>query len=168
MKTVFRPAALLAAIIIGVALPAAAQSVRPAPSLELHTGYAGFVDEVWIKRTMIGGAGRAFVSPRVAVGPEFLYLDGRDGEHDWTLMGTVTFDVLRESASTRVIPFVVAGAGMVRQTALVGTGFFTSRDPTFSGGGGVRILLGRRWFVAPEVRLGFEPTMRIGVTVGVR
>jgi len=164
----FRTIGLATAIVLAVAVSAAAQSARPAPILEAHTGYAGFIDEVWIKRAIVGGAGRWFVSPRVAIGPEFLYLHGRNGEHDWTLTGNVSFDFWRESELRPVTPYLIAGGGLLSQTDIVGTGPFTSKDPTFSGGVGARIRLGRRAYIAPEFRMGFEPTVRIGVTVGVR
>jgi hypothetical protein len=155
---------------LGVFVPrtVAAQDTRPAPIVEFHTGYAGFVDESWIKRAIIGGAGRVFVSPRVAVGPEFVYLRGSGNEHDWTLTGNLSFDLRRETDASRITPFLIVGGGLLSQTTQVGTGPFTSKDGTLSGGGGVRVALGRRFLIAPEFRLGFEPEIRVGVTVGIR
>jgi hypothetical protein len=164
-------------ILIAVALLLLGGSVRPAlaqdkprPIVEFVTGYAGFVDENWIDRTMIGGGARVFVSRRIAIGPEFVYLQGANSEHDLTLTGNVTIDLLREEASAprRVIPYIAAGGGYLRQTTQVGTGPFTSSDGTVSGGVGARIALGKTMFIAPEVRFGFEPEVRIGVTIGFR
>lgn len=156
-------------LLVGRAIPAFAQD-RPRPIVEFVTGYAGFVDESWIDRTMIGGGGRFFVSRRVAIGPEFVYLKGANAEHDLTLTGNVTIDLVAEQSTTprRVIPYIAAGGGYLRQTTQVGTGPFTSNDGTVSGGIGARIALGKTLFFAPEVRFGFEPEVRIGVTIGLR
>jgi hypothetical protein len=159
--------AVVILLLVG-ALPVAAQTARPSPIVEFQTGYAGFIDESWIKRLVIGGAGRVFVSPRVAVGPEFFYLHASGNEHDWTLTGNVSFDLLRESPTRAFTPYLVAGAGLLSQTTQVGTGPYTSKDATFSGGAGARIALGKRFFIAPEFRMGFEPEVRVGVAIGIR
>ena len=159
---------LFLACVAGLARPALAQSARPAPIVEFHAGYGGFIDESWIKRLIVGGAARVFVSPRVAVGPEFLYMHGSGGEYDWTLTGNVSFDFWRETASRPVTPYIVGGGGLLNQRTQVGTGPYTSKDATFSGGVGARIALGRRAFIAPEFRMGFEPEVRMGVAIGWR
>ena len=75
----------------------------------------------------------------------------------------------------RVVPFVVVGVGLIRQSSLVGggpgtTGLFpySTREATVSGGVGARILVGRGLFIAPDARLGWEPETRLTVTVGWR
>jgi outer membrane protein with beta-barrel domain len=164
----------LAATGVGVLVALGAASVaaqdRPTLIVEGVTGYAGFVDEDWIDRTMIGAGARVFVTPRIAIGPEYVYLRGTLDEHDWTLTGNATIDVLveRGPARRRVIPYIAVGAGYLRQTTQVGTGSFTSSEGTVSGGIGARIAMGPRFFIAPEFRMGWEPEMRIGVTLGMR
>ena len=54
------------------------------------------------------------------------------------------------------------------QPTQVGTGPFTSGEGTVSGGFGVRVSVSRRFFVAPDVRVGYEPELRFGVTFGVK
>jgi hypothetical protein len=171
MRLTARP---LAAAGLGVLMMAGAASVaaqdRPAPIVEGVTGYAGFVDEEWIDRTMIGAGARVFVTPRIAIGPEYAYLRGARDEHDWTLTGNATIDVLVERGPARrpVIPYVAVGAGYLRQTNQVGTGPFTSAEGTVSGGLGARIALGPRFFISPEFRMGWEPELRIGLMFGMR
>ena len=60
------------------------------------------------------------------------------------------------------------GGGYLRQVTHVGTGQFSSGEGTVSGGMGVRLELGERVFLASEIRVGYEPELRFGVTVGVR
>lgn len=131
-------------------------------------GWGGFIDEQWIDHLTIGGGVRARVTPRIALGPEVLYLRGPAGDRDLTLSGIVTIDLLGGGSARRIAPYVVFGGGYLRSTQLTGTGPFTSGAGTVSGGGGVRIAVGERWFVAPEMRIGFQPELRIGAAVGVR
>jgi hypothetical protein len=149
---------------------------KPAPIIEVLVGRSGFIDEVWDYFTTIGGGARWFVTPRLAVGPEVAYLtgefDGLDASH-LSVTGNVTFDFVRNNR--RVVPYVAAGGGYLRQRTLVGRGPgvpglapFTSGEGTISGGIGVRVAISSRVFVAPEFRLGWEPTTRIVVIVGFR
>lgn len=170
------------AVALGCALwpvLARAQADRPAPVVEGIFGTAGFVDESTDWRTLSGGGGRVFVTSRVAIGPEFVYLKGPEGFHEWTLTGNATIDLMtdRRSAPRPIVPYVVAGGGYLRQVSLVGGGInappgtvlsFSSSEGTVSGGLGARIGLGRRFYLAPELRFGWEPELRLTVTIGYR
>jgi hypothetical protein len=169
--------ALAVAMLLTPAQTAVAQE-KPAPTIEVVVGRSGFIDEVWDYFTTIGGGARWFVTPRLAVGPEVAYLtgefDGLDASH-LSVTGNVTFDFVRDGHNRRVVPYVAAGGGYLRQRTLVGRGPgvpgltpFTSGEGTVSGGIGARVAIGSRVFVAPEFRLGWEPTTRIVVTVGLR
>jgi hypothetical protein len=48
------------------------------------------------------------------------------------------------------------------------SGTFTSGDPAFTGGGGVRVLIGDTVFVGAEARLGWELHLRLNGIVGIR
>jgi hypothetical protein len=151
---------------------------KPAPIVEFVVGRSGFIDEVWDYFTTIGAGARWFVGPRLAIGPEVTYLTGEFddlGASHLSVTGNITFDVLREGNKRRVVPYVVAGGGYLRQRTLVGRGPqtpglrpFISSEGTVSAGLGARVALGSRVFVAPEFRLGWEPETRIGVIVGIR
>jgi hypothetical protein len=157
-----------------VAVAADAQE-RGLASVEVVTGHAGYVDDAWDHRVMAGGVVRLAVTPRFTIGPEVVYLRGRHGSHEVTVTGTATYDLLRSGARPRVVPFVVFGGGLIRQSSLVGggpgtTGLFpySTSEATVSGGLGARIAVWRGLFVAPDVRLGWEPETRLTVTVGWR
>ncbi len=170
------------AVIVGIAAgclgpsatPTFAQPLRLA-SLEAVAGHAGFVDDAWDHRVMAGGTARFALTPRLTVGPEVVYLRGAHGAHDLTVTGTGTFDLLPPTSGRRVVPFVVFGAGLIRQTSLVGGGPgivglfpYSTSEGTLSGGIGARFALGRTLFVAPDVRLGWEPETRVSVALGWR
>lgn len=165
---------LPAAVLLLASTSAHAQALRVS-SVEFVTGRAGFVDEVWDYFTMAGGAVRLQVTPRFALGPEVVYLDGPDGSHDLTITATGTFDLVAPRSDRRVLPFVVFGAGLLRQTSVVGRGpgtpglaSYTSSEGTASGGIGVRVSLSPHWVLAPDVRLGYEPETRLSLAVAWR
>ncbi len=169
----FNIAVLSALAVLGTS-PATAQPLRLS-SVEVVTGHAGFVDEAWDHRVMAGGAARFALGPRFTVGPEVVYLDGRSGAHEITVTGSGTIDLVNPAVPRHVVPFVVFGAGLIRQTSLVGggpgtTGLFpySTSEGTVSGGIGARIRLGRRLFVAPDIRLGWEPETRFTIALGWR
>ena len=64
------------------------------------------------------------------------------------------------------MPYIVVGGGYLRQATRIATGRFTSSEGTASAGAGVRLRLGQRAFIAPEIRVGYEPELRFGVTLG--
>jgi hypothetical protein len=151
---------------------------KPAPIIEVVVGRSGFIDEVWDYFTTIGVGARWFVTPRLAIGPEIVYLTGEfdslEASH-LSITGNITFDFVPDGHDRRVVPYVVAGGGYLRQRTLVGRGPgtpglqpFISTEGTVSAGLGARVALGSRVFVAPEFRLGWEPETRISVIVGIR
>jgi hypothetical protein len=151
---------------------------KPAPIIEVVVGRSGFIDEVWDYFSTIGVGARWFVTRRLAIGPEIAYLtgalDGLEASH-LSVTGNITFDCVPDGHDRRVVPYVVAGGGYLRQRTLVGRGpgtsglrTFISSEGTVSAGLGARVALSSRVFVAPELRLGWEPETRIGVIVGIR
>ena len=150
------------------AAPAAAQD-RPSPILEAAGGYAGFIDESMINHAIAGASARAYVTRRIAIGPEVTFMRGPGVDRDWFLTGNATIDLRTDrDRRPRVVPYIVASAGVFWNTNAVGTGLYTARSGAVAGGIGARINAGNRWFIAPEVRIGFEPVLRLGVAIGIR
>ena len=174
MNSRFRMVLTVIALLSGVGQPVLAQD-KPRPMVEAVVGQSGFIDESWDYFGTIGGGVRVFVTPRLAVGPEVAYLSGEFDASNLTVTANVTFDFVRDDGRRRIVPYVVAGGGYLRQKTLVGGGPgstavvpFTSSEGTMSAGLGARIALGSRMFVAPEFRLGWEPETRFAVTFGIR
>lgn len=149
-----------------IALPAAAQS--PAGAAEIFGGYAGFVDDATIGHGVVGGSTRIYVSPRLAVGPEIVYMRGPGADRDLFVTGNLTFDILAPRDGTRVVPFLVAGGGATRFSDRIGPNAFSSWEGTFTAGGGVRVNVTERFFVGGEARIGWEPHIRYTAGAGVR
>lgn len=169
--------ALVVTVTLAAAAPAAAQSAPrdpsqasqgPASALEFSAGYAGFVDDAILDHGVIGVGGRVYVSPRVSIGPEVVYMQGRPGHHDLFVTGNVTFDLLGgDGPPPRVVPFLVVGGGVMRSTDRLARGPYTSSEGAVTGGGGVRVRVTDRVFVGGDVRLGWELHYRVAGIVGL-
>src|SRR5688572_12628188 len=177
MRNRLGTALAIAATLSGVGQPVLAQDT-PAPIVEAVVGRSGFIDEVWDYFNTIGGGARVFVTQRLAIGPEVAYLNGEFDAleaSNLTVTANMTFDIVRDDGRSRIVPYLAAGGGYLRQKTLVGSGPgstalvpFTSSEGTMSAGVGARIALGSHMFVAPEFRLGWEPETRFAVIIGTR
>lgn len=151
-----------------MAHPAAAQD-RPAPAVELAAGWVGFADDGIVSEGLVAGGARLYLFPRVSVGPELVYIDGPNHSH-LVVTGNVTWDVLAPTNRRphRITPFVVAGGGVFQTREHLFNGTYTSREGAFTAGGGVRAFVGDRVTVGLEMRVGWEPHVRINGLVGLQ
>lgn len=160
-------AAAAAAWLLAGPLEAGAQTPsRPAATVEAAAGYAGFADEGVIHHGVVGVAARAYVSPRLAVGPELVYMVGPNDDRDLFLTGNLTFD-LRRSRPGIVVPYLLAGGGLFQHSDRFGNQTFRSREGAFTAGAGARAWVTDRAYVAAEYRVGWELHYRITGHVGV-
>ena len=167
-----RAAILSAVILCFCAGVAHAQTARPPAAFDVNAGLATFTDEDPVEHFSIGAAPRFYVSPRVSVGPEFVYMIGPGEDRDFFLTGNVWFDFVEPPASgvNRVTPYLVGGVGvMLHRDFLHNEGVkWFHKEVGFSGGFGVRVAVTERWYVAPEVRLGSELHARLTGAIGFR
>jgi hypothetical protein len=166
-----RLAALLGLAFLLSAGDALAQStdIRPGPAVEFLAGYAGFVDDATIDHGIVGASARVYLTPRVAVGPEFVYMRGPNSDRDLFLTGNMTFDVLppRNGRPRRVTPFLVAGGGFFQHSDRFGSTTVTSYEGAFTAGGGVRGWISDRVYAFADFRLGWELHARVNAGIGV-
>ncbi|MFQ5817233.1 MAG: hypothetical protein ACE5H2_04650 [Terriglobia bacterium] len=125
-------------------------------------GYAGFVDEAFIDlpHYVAGGGIRVYLTDRVSLQPEFLYMYRSSDDQDFVFIPNVAFDLTGQNE--RVMPYVVWGIGILHHRGR----FFSGSTWTPSGGIGVKVFLTDRMFVSPEVRAGWEPFLRVTVGIG--
>ena len=147
---------------------AAAQD-RPGPAVELAAGWIGFADDGIVNEGLVAGAARWSLLPRVSVGPELVYIHGAHHSH-LVVTGNVAWDVLASTNRRphRVTPFLVAGGGVFQTRERFFNGTYTSSEGAFTAGGGVRAFVGDRVTVGLEMRLGWEPHVRINGLVGLQ
>ena len=155
---------LITTMFVLLALAPATAQDRPAPAVEVAVGWVGFADDGIVSETLVGGAGRWYLSRRIAIGPEIGYIGGQNHSH-MVLTGNLTFDFLPNRAVT---PFVVVGGGLFQTRESFPSGGFTSNEGAFTLGGGVRISAGDRVTIGLDTRIGWETHLRINGTIGVR
>jgi hypothetical protein len=163
-------AAVLIALLLSPFLAGVASAQdRPSPALDLSAGWVGFGDDGIVSEGMVGGAGRFYLTPRLAVGPELLYISGDNHSH-LVLTGNMTFDVLspKSGRAPAVTPFLVVGGGMFQTRESFFTEDFTHTEGAFTAGGGVRAAVSDRVTVGVDARMGWEAHFRINGIVGVR
>jgi len=148
------------------------QLTRPKVEGKVMFGSAVFGED--LEHTLVGGAVRAYVTKRLSIEPEYLYLRRSKDDQDHLVQMNVAFDLT--DPTKRFVPYGMAGAGVLHNRGRVfGSDFVTGapfvREISFttwtaSAGGGVKIFLTNRLFVSPELRVGREPTFRATINVG--
>jgi hypothetical protein len=189
-------AALVAVAVMSGPVRAEAQTPHKSPIIEGSFGYAGFVDALAIggsvrkrikPRVSIGPeflvvrgrtadryvllAPRPYPNPGdVESGP---YADARyyyqENFGALAVMATATFDLTSRTISRRrVVPYVIASGGFlfIGDNSFGGLPLF-GVGPAISGGVGARIDLGR-FNLGPEILIGPESPLRVGVVFGIR
>jgi hypothetical protein len=151
--------------VAGIVVPttAAAQD-RPAPALDAHTAWFGFADDGVVSEAGFGAAFRWYVHPRIAIGPEAIYIQG-DNHHHFVLTGNLTVDLLSGRA---LEPFIVVGGGMFQTHESFFDDAVTSTEGAFTAGGGVRGRVSDRVSIGLDARVGWETHIRVGGVVSVR
>jgi len=150
-------------VVLGFAASAFAQESPSRLAVDFTGGYAAFVDESAIGHFTLGGGVRWQLTPKISVGPDFVFMRGPGEDRDIYLTGKVIVDFM---PNRLVSPFVVADGGAMFH----GDQYFNApaswgKEGAVSAGGGVRINVSPRISIAPEFRIGWEPHFRIGAMV---
>jgi hypothetical protein len=140
----------------------------PASAIEAQGGYAGFVDNATIDHGVIGASARFYLTPRLGVGPELVYMRGPRNDRDIFVTGNLTFDFRgpRSGRPPRVVPYLVAGGGWFQHLDRFGAFEFSSAEGTFTAGGGARVWASDRVYAGAEYRFGWELHYRVTGHVG--
>lgn len=160
-----RRSLLAVAFALGAVIAGNAQE-RPGPAVDLGAAWIGFADDGVVSEGAINGAARWYVSPRIAVGPELLYIRGDNHSH-LALTGNLTWDLFPEATHATATPFLVVGAGMFQTRETFSVGNFTSTEGAFTAGGGVRSRVGNRVSIGVDARIGWELHLRVGGFVAI-
>jgi len=167
-----------AALTLSCFLPVFAQKedlTPPKAEIKLTVGAAGFgTDQRSIPHGLAGGSVRIYVTERLSVEPEFLYLRNSPNDQDYIVQPNVAYDLT--DPTKKFVPYLIGGVGVIHHRGRFFGVDFTTRQPrvfdtsftgwTASGGGGVKIFLTKRLFIAPEGRVGREPSVRATVSLG--
>jgi len=170
---------LVFAIIISGARRITAQENRRPPKAEMKflAGVSTFTKdpENNYHHTMMGGAVRYYVTRHISFEPEVLFMWRGQNDRDVVITPHLAIDLL--DPAKKVVPYVMVGVGVEHRRDLIryfdsfnGNQMLTERINGFiwsaNMGAGVKLFLGKRLFVAPEVRTGHEPSRRFTISIG--
>ena len=149
------------------------QQLTP-PTIEGKVIFGSAIFNEDIEHKAVGGAVRVYVTKRLSIEPEYLYLRHSDNDQDHLVQPNVAFDFT--DPTKRFVAYGIAGVGVLHHKGrFFGSDFVTGAPRVFdtsfttwtaSAGGGVKIFLTKRLFVSPEFRVGREPTVRATINVG--
>ena len=152
--------------LLGSGTSSYAQETPSRLAVDVSAGYAGFADETLIGHVALGGGVRWQLTPKISVGPDFVFMKGPGDDRDIFLTGKVIVDFMPTRLAS---PCVGAdGGAMFHGNRFFNEKAFWAREGAVSGGGGVRINLTPRVSISPEFRIGWEPHLRVGATVSWR
>jgi hypothetical protein len=161
-------------VVAGVTpLCAQGQQLTP-PKVEAKVIFGSALFGEDLQHTLVGGAVRVYVTKRLSIEPEYLYLRRSEDDEDHLGQINVAYDFT--DPTKRVVAYGIGGAGVLHNRGRVFRSDFVTGAPsvreisfttwTASAGAGVKIFLTNRLFVSPELRLGREPTVRATINVG--
>ena len=99
---------LIVLALLGSATAGYAQETPSRLAVDVSGGHAAFVDETPIGHFTLGGGVRWQLTPKVSVGPEFVFMRGPDDDRDVFLTGKVIVDFMPDRL---VSPYFVADGG---------------------------------------------------------
>jgi hypothetical protein len=165
----------VSAFLVACVTPLSAQDQQlTSPKVEAKVIFGSAIFGEDLEHKLVGGAVRAYVTKRLSIEPEYLYLRRSKDDQDNLVQMNVAYDFT--DPTKRFVPYGIAGAGVLHNRGRVFGSDFVTGTPfvreisfttwTASAGGGVKIFLTKRLFVSPELRLGREPTVRASINVG--
>src|SRR4029078_7921079 len=92
-------------LILLLAASAEAQQ-KPGPEVKATAGWVGFIDEDWINHKIVGAAARFYLTTRIGLEPEVLYMIGPGSDRDVTLIPNLSFDFMTRE---KVRPYIIGG-----------------------------------------------------------
>lgn len=176
LVTVRKYVLAVGAFVVGCVTPLYAQQDQQltSPKIEGKVIFGSAIFGEDLEHKLAGTALRVYVTKRLSIEPEYLYLRRSKDDQDNLVQMNVAYDFT--DPTKRFVPYGIAGAGVLHNRGRVFGSDFETRVPfvreisfttwTASAGGGVKIYLTNRLFVSPELRLGREPTFRATVNVG--
>ncbi|MEO5922445.1 MAG: outer membrane beta-barrel protein [Bryobacteraceae bacterium] len=150
----------VAALVLLMAMTVWGQA-RGTVELKGSIGSTSFIDDE--NHLQTGGSVRIYLTRRISVEPEFQYLRGSGGHYDTILIPNVNWDF---RSATRVVPYLTGGVGWMHSADRTRFFNFNHNQVLVQVGGGVKFWLSKRWYIAPEIRVGSELHARANVAIG--
>jgi hypothetical protein len=150
-------------------------SSRPQAEIKINVGASDFGDDnESYPHFVVGTAMRFHISRHWSIEPEFSYMRRSANDQDYIVQPNVVYEF--NSHNDRVVPYLIGGVGVIHHKSVFRESDFVTGAPvTFdtswttwsvSGGAGLKVFVSKRVFVAPEARLGHQPTVQATVSIG--
>ena len=167
--------AVLITVLVTSHVVAQDSNSRPRAEIKVSVGASDFgLDNESYPHFVVGTATRFHLTRHWSIEPEFNYMRRSSNDHDFVVQPNVVYEFNR--LGDRVVPYLIGGVGVVRHKSVFhGNDFVTGAPVTFdtsyttwsaSAGGGLKVFLSKHLFVAPEARLGRQPTARATISIG--
>ena len=147
---------------------------QPRAEIKMIVGGSDFGFEKSYPHFVVGAATRIRITRHWSIEPEFNYMRRSSNDEDYVFQPNVVYEF--NTLSKRVVPYLIGGVGFIRHKSVFnGSDFVTGAPVTYdtsyrtwsaSAGAGLKVFASKRLFLAPEVRLGREPTARATVSIG--
>jgi hypothetical protein len=151
----------------GMAQPGSPDQRRPdyenRIELKGSLGYSNFLDDGSRPHFVTGGAARFRLFRGLGFEPELTYMYRSEHDRDILLIPNLIWEFRRHG---RVVPYLIGGVGLLHHRETWGAYNRSGNYKIAQAGFGAKFFLGRRLFVAPEIRIGWEPHIRIAGTLG--
>jgi outer membrane protein with beta-barrel domain len=152
-----------------------AQESHPRAEIKAIVGASDFgLDDEPYPHFVVGAATRVHIWRNWSVEPEFNFMRRSSNDHDYLFQPNVVYEF--KTREKRVVPYLIGGVGVVHNKSVYRDTDFVTGAPvtidtsyttwTASAGAGLKIFLSKRLFIAPEARIGREPTARATVSIG--
>ena len=143
--------------------------------IKMIVGASDFgVDSESYPHFVVGTAIRIHISRHWSIEPEFNYMRRSSNDQDHIFQPNVVYEF--HPSGTRVVPYLIGGVGVIRHKSVYhGSDFVTGAPVTFdtsyttwsaNAGVGLKVFLSKHLFVAPETRVGTQPTVRANISIG--
>ena len=148
---------------------------QPRAEIKMFVGASDFsLDSQASPHFVVGAATRIRISRHWSIQPEFNYMRRSSNDQDYVFQPNVVYEFNR--LGDRVVPYLIGGVGVIRHKSVIhGSDFVTGAPVTFdnsyttwsaSAGAGLKVFVSKHLFVAPEARVGLQPTARATVSIG--
>ena len=148
---------------------------RPKAEIKMFVGASDFGDGTEsYPHLVVGTAFRIHLSRHWSIEPEFNYMRRSSNDEDYVVQPNVVYEF--KKLEDRVVPYLIGGVGVIRHKSVFrGSDFVTGTATTYdtsyttwsaSAGGGLKVFVSKRLFVAPEARIGTQPTAQAKVSIG--
>ena len=167
--------AVLLTLLVTSQVVAQDSASQPRAEIKLNVGASDFGDDnESYPHFVVGTAFRLHISRHWSIEPELNFMRRSSNDEDYVVQPNVVYEF--NSLGHRVVPYLIGGVGVIRHKSVFhGSDFVTGAPVTYdtsyttwsaSAGAGLKVFVSKRLFVAPEARLGRQPTARAIVSIG--